>query len=94
MLEFMLTWRNANSSIWNENNPLELEPYRVNLALAMGMMQVESKYCIIKGERVPFKSPLVRIDFAVSDGEGDCLSAYVSGVLDEVEARFRQGQGK
>lgn len=94
MLPVMLTWRNAKSSIWNERNPLPLEAYRLNFSMAMGMTQADSRYCRAEGVDGTFESPLVRVDFPVSDGEGDCLSCYVSGVVEELEARIRQWAGK
>lgn len=94
MLPVMGTWQNAYSSAYTKQRPLKLEAYRVNFSVAMCMTQADSRYAQIDGVGEVFETPLIRIDFPVSDGEGDCLSLYISGVLEEIEARIRDMEAK
>jgi hypothetical protein len=94
MIPVMMTWANAYSSIWRKENPLPLEAYRLNFGMMIGMKQVDSRFCRGEGIEGVFESPLVRVDFPAGDGEGDCISIYVSGVVEELETRIRQASGK
>ena len=86
MLDVIATFLNAQSPLWSEHRPLEMEPYCVNLSAAIGMMQVEPKFVIIKGQFEVFKTPLIRVDYA---GNEDYSCLYISGVVQEILARTR-----
>lgn len=88
-ISVMMTYWNAESSAWKKERPLKLEAYRLNLSTALAMKQVDSKFATCEGVEGPFETPLVRIDFPAMSSDDEITSVYVSGVLDDIESRFR-----
>lgn len=70
------------------NRPLPLTAYKVNLLAAIAMTDIPSARVSIDGDI--FESPIVRIDFPGGDEDG--ISLYVSGVADELLARWRDAK--